>query len=72
MFCCSGFNADVICLQEVDRKIFDIDLFPFFMEEGFDGLFCGKFRLGLEAEMKENVEEETSVAQANAAVKANN
>ena len=33
----TGYNADVVCLQEVDRKVFDSDLKPVMAEHGFEG-----------------------------------
>lgn len=57
----TGYNADVVCLQEVDRKVYEQDLLPNFSELGFCGLLslktgdvaegtatffrCSKFRL---------------------------
>lgn len=38
-----GYNADIICLQEVDNKIFDYDLLPVLSEKGgLDGVFDRK------------------------------
>ena len=37
-----GYNADIICLQEVDNKIFDGDLNPVLSHEGFQGVFDRK------------------------------
>ena len=38
-----GYNADIICLQEVDNKIFDHDLLPVLSEkDGLDGVFDRK------------------------------
>ena len=34
-----GYNADIMCLQEVDKKIYEGDLFPIFSNMKFDGLF---------------------------------
>ena len=34
-----GYNADIMCLQEVDNKIFNGDLDPIFSQNGY----CGKF-----------------------------
>ena len=34
-----GYNADIMCLQEVDKKIYDGDLSPVFSQHGFDGVF---------------------------------
>ncbi len=31
-----GYNADLVCLQEVDKKVFDLDLVPAMMED-FEG-----------------------------------
>jgi len=44
--CCSvnaGYNADIICLQEVDKKVFERDLRPRLEERGFTGLLRLKF-----------------------------
>jgi 2',5'-phosphodiesterase len=38
----TGYNADIICLQEVDRKIFEQDLLPNFKDIGFSGLLSLK------------------------------
>nr|CAD7576669.1 unnamed protein product [Timema californicum] len=37
-----GYNADVICLQEVDSKIFDLDLTPVLGYVGYEGVFHRK------------------------------
>jgi len=38
-----GYNADIICLQEVDNKIFDFDLLPVLSEHNeLDGIFKRK------------------------------
>ena len=37
-----GYNADIICLQEVDSKVFDRDLQPTFAGLGFQGVFNKK------------------------------
>lgn len=37
-----GYNADIICLQEVDTKVFDSDLEPTFSSLGFQGIFSKK------------------------------
>ncbi|XP_049832497.1 2',5'-phosphodiesterase 12 [Schistocerca gregaria] len=34
-----GYNADLICLQEVDSKVFNYDLLPVLSSEGYDGVF---------------------------------
>nr|CAD7399154.1 unnamed protein product [Timema cristinae] len=39
---CSGYNADLICLQEVDSKIFDLDLTPVLGYVGYEGVFHRK------------------------------
>lgn len=39
---CLGYNADVICLQEVDTKVFDSDLQPIFSSLGYVGVFNKK------------------------------
>lgn len=33
-----GFHADIMCMQEVDLKIFEGDLLPVFSSEGYDGV----------------------------------
>ena len=38
----TGYNADVVCLQEVDRKVFESDLRPVMAEQGFAGSLCLK------------------------------
>jgi len=37
-----GYNADIICLQEVDGKVFDADLKPIFSSLGFGAEFSKK------------------------------
>jgi 2',5'-phosphodiesterase len=37
-----GYNADLICLQEVDEKIFDLDLVPSLEERGLTGVHIKK------------------------------
>ena len=37
-----GYNADIMCLQEVDNKIFDGDLNPVFSQNGYEGAFSVK------------------------------
>lgn len=37
-----GYNADLMCLQEVDHKVFDADLMPVLSSRGFDGVFDRK------------------------------
>ncbi|XP_026487733.2 2',5'-phosphodiesterase 12 [Vanessa tameamea] len=37
-----GYNADIICLQEVDLKVFNSSLKPFLGCEGLEGLFYKK------------------------------
>jgi len=39
----SGYNADIICLQEVDKKVFERDLCPRLEELGLTGLLRLKF-----------------------------
>ena len=39
---CAGYNADIICLQEVDSKVFSNDLSPILSSVGFDGVFGKK------------------------------
>lgn len=43
-----GYNADIICLQEVDRKLFINDLEPILSLEGFSGVL--KLKAGLAPE----------------------
>ncbi|XP_064212613.1 2',5'-phosphodiesterase 12 isoform X2 [Tribolium castaneum] len=38
----TGYNGDLICLQEVDRKIYNYDLQPLFEQLGYDSDFCIK------------------------------
>lgn len=42
MFFYSGYKADIICLQEVDSKVFDADLKPIFSSYGFESEFSKK------------------------------
>ncbi|XP_045623976.2 LOW QUALITY PROTEIN: 2',5'-phosphodiesterase 12 [Procambarus clarkii] len=37
-----GYNGDVICLQEVDEKVFFRDIEPHLMNEGFGGFYDAK------------------------------
>lgn len=37
-----GYNADIMCLQEVDAKVFDLDLTPILLEKGYRGLMQQK------------------------------
>ncbi|KAJ1520151.1 hypothetical protein ONE63_004367 [Megalurothrips usitatus] len=37
-----GYNADIICLQEVDECVFDNDLLPILSMEGYTGSFLKK------------------------------
>ncbi|CAL1300296.1 unnamed protein product [Larinioides sclopetarius] len=37
-----GYNADIICLQEVDRKVFYDDLVPVLTSAGLDGIYSEK------------------------------
>lgn len=37
-----GYNADIVCLQEVDRKIYDQDLLPILQLKDFDGHYKAK------------------------------
>lgn len=41
-YCLTGYNADIICLQEVDTKIFELDLKPIFASLGFGAEFSKK------------------------------
>ncbi|XP_044266635.1 2',5'-phosphodiesterase 12 [Tribolium madens] len=38
----TGYNGDIICLQEVDRKVYNYDLRPLFEELGYESDFCIK------------------------------
>lgn len=38
----SGYNGDVVCLQEVDEKVFMRDLQPALRGEGLEGIYTGK------------------------------
>ncbi|XP_068201007.1 2',5'-phosphodiesterase 12 [Palaemon carinicauda] len=45
-----GYNGDLICMQEVDEKVFDYDLEPVLSNIGFEGAFdakAGQVREGL-------------------------
>ncbi|KAJ3656962.1 hypothetical protein Zmor_015999 [Zophobas morio] len=44
----TGYNADIICLQEVDRKVYTYDLQPLFEQLNYDSDFC--LKRGLVAE----------------------
>lgn len=33
-----GYNGDIMCLCEVDQKVFDLDLMPVFGDRGYDGV----------------------------------
>uniref|UniRef100_A0A1B6D1I8 2',5'-phosphodiesterase 12 n=1 Tax=Clastoptera arizonana TaxID=38151 RepID=A0A1B6D1I8_9HEMI len=37
-----GYNADIICLQEVDSKVYDVDFTTVFGRKGFEGHFAKK------------------------------
>lgn len=37
-----GYNADVMCLQEVDKKVFDHDLNPALGSLGYQGIYASK------------------------------
>lgn len=37
-----GYNGDIICLQEVDSKVFDLDLLPFLKMSEYNGTFKAK------------------------------
>lgn len=41
-YCFSGYNGDIVCLQEVDEKVFNRDLLPALRVEGLDGVYCAK------------------------------
>ena len=45
----------------MDKKIFDNDLHPWMAEQGFGGIFCGKFR---QAQEWENVKGESTAEKA--------
>ena len=38
----TGYNGDIVCLQEVDRKVFDGDLEPMLGTAGLEGVFTPK------------------------------
>lgn len=38
----AGYQSDIMCLQEVDSKIFLFDLEPFFAEKSYSGYFKKK------------------------------
>ena len=38
----TGYNSDIICLQEVDSKVFDNDLLPTLSSVGYNGIFNKK------------------------------
>ncbi|GFU19351.1 2',5'-phosphodiesterase 12 [Nephila pilipes] len=40
--CSVGYNADIVCLQEVDRKVFYGDLIPVLTSTGLDGIYSEK------------------------------
>ncbi|KAG5683242.1 hypothetical protein PVAND_012535 [Polypedilum vanderplanki] len=33
-----GYNADILCMQEVDYKVFDLDFIPFLAEQNMNGV----------------------------------
>ncbi|XP_037088721.1 2',5'-phosphodiesterase 12-like, partial [Pollicipes pollicipes] len=37
-----GYNGDIVCLQEVDKKVFDGDLTPMLGDAGLEGVFTYK------------------------------
>uniref|UniRef100_A0A1Q3F6I5 2',5'-phosphodiesterase 12 n=1 Tax=Culex tarsalis TaxID=7177 RepID=A0A1Q3F6I5_CULTA len=41
-----GYNADIVCLQEVDGKVYDLDLLPVFQVKNFDGHYKAKGKSG--------------------------
>lgn len=41
-----GYHSDIMCLQEVDSKIFDLDLQPLFAQETYSGTFQQKGQTG--------------------------
>lgn len=41
-----GYHSDIMCLQEVDSKIFDLDLQPLFLQESYSGTFQQKGQTG--------------------------
>ena len=40
--CLLGYNSDIMCLQEVDRKVYLGELQYVFEQQGFDGSFKAK------------------------------
>ena len=48
-----GYNADVLCLQEVDKKIFNNTLLFGLDDKGFEGRFCVKSGENGESNCKE-------------------
>ena len=42
MFFSLGYNCDIICLQEVDSKIYDLDLEPILNAENYSGYYKSK------------------------------
>ncbi|XP_014665854.1 PREDICTED: 2',5'-phosphodiesterase 12-like [Priapulus caudatus] len=45
-----GYNADIICLQEVDKKIYEHDLSPLLGLMHLDSIYCKKGADGMEGE----------------------
>ncbi|XP_015601826.1 2',5'-phosphodiesterase 12 [Cephus cinctus] len=37
-----GYNADIICLQEVDNKVYDVDLYPTLSSLNYNGVYNRK------------------------------
>lgn len=37
-----GYNGDVMCLQEIQDRVFEYDFFPVFKKTGFDGFYTRK------------------------------
>lgn len=37
-----GYNADIMCLQEVERDVFFKEMEPMYAANGFEGLYCRK------------------------------
>lgn len=38
----AGFNSDIICLQEVDKSVYEYDLLPSLYMLNYDGVFVTK------------------------------
>ena len=44
LYCTPGYNADVVCLQEVDKSLFRDQLQLFLSEVGLESFIFAKFR----------------------------